>query len=121
MTLPSVEGQPELAWAFTIRLIPTKLKLNPMMIKKEVTTLIITDLVRGDIPDPEPDDGSPSPASGNCFFILARIPAASTASADVAMKGQRYLLEALAKLRTEYTDLQGPDEDPQEKATLRTS
>jgi len=29
----------------------------------------------------------------------------STASADVAMKGQRYLLEALAKLRTEYPDL----------------
>jgi glycosyltransferase involved in cell wall biosynthesis len=30
----------------------------------------------------------------------------STASADVAMKGQRYLLEALAKLRTERPDLQ---------------
>jgi glycosyltransferase involved in cell wall biosynthesis len=29
----------------------------------------------------------------------------STASADVAMKGQRFLLEALAKLRTEYPDL----------------
>ena len=29
----------------------------------------------------------------------------STASSDVAMKGQRYLLEALAKLRTEYPDL----------------
>jgi glycosyltransferase involved in cell wall biosynthesis len=29
----------------------------------------------------------------------------STASADVAMKGQRYLLEALAKLRTEYPEL----------------
>jgi len=29
----------------------------------------------------------------------------STASADVAMKGQRYLLEALAKLRTEFPDL----------------
>jgi glycosyltransferase involved in cell wall biosynthesis len=29
----------------------------------------------------------------------------STASADVAMKGQRYLLEALAKLRTERPDL----------------
>ncbi len=29
----------------------------------------------------------------------------STASADVAMKGQRYLLEALAKLRTEYPNL----------------
>lgn len=28
----------------------------------------------------------------------------STASADVAMKGQRYLLEALAKLRTEYPE-----------------
>jgi glycosyltransferase involved in cell wall biosynthesis len=30
----------------------------------------------------------------------------STASADVAMKGQRYLLEALAKLRTEFPELQ---------------
>jgi len=30
----------------------------------------------------------------------------STASADVAMKGQRFLLEALAKLRTENPDLQ---------------
>lgn len=29
----------------------------------------------------------------------------STASSDVAMKGQRYLLEALAKLRTEFPDL----------------
>ena len=29
----------------------------------------------------------------------------STASSDVAMKGQRYLLEALAKLRTDYPDL----------------
>jgi glycosyltransferase involved in cell wall biosynthesis len=29
----------------------------------------------------------------------------STASADVAMKGQRFLLEALAKLRTEFPDL----------------
>ena len=29
----------------------------------------------------------------------------STASADVAMKGQRYLLEALAKLRTEYPEI----------------
>jgi glycosyltransferase involved in cell wall biosynthesis len=29
----------------------------------------------------------------------------STASSDVAMKGQRYLLEALAKLRTEYPGL----------------
>ena len=29
----------------------------------------------------------------------------STASADVAMKGQRFLLEALAKLRAEYPDL----------------
>lgn len=29
----------------------------------------------------------------------------STASADVAMKGQRFLLEALAKLRTEYPEL----------------
>jgi glycosyltransferase involved in cell wall biosynthesis len=29
----------------------------------------------------------------------------STASADVAMKGQRYLLEALAKLRTEFPEL----------------
>ncbi len=29
----------------------------------------------------------------------------STASADVAMKGQRFLLEALAKLRTDYPDL----------------
>jgi glycosyltransferase involved in cell wall biosynthesis len=30
----------------------------------------------------------------------------STASSDVTMKGQRYLLEALAKLRTEYPDLE---------------
>ena len=29
----------------------------------------------------------------------------STASSDVAMKGQRYLLEALAKLRTDFPDL----------------
>jgi hypothetical protein len=38
----------------------------------------------------------------------------STASADVAMKGQRYLLEALAKLRTEYPELKlDPDRPPQ--------
>ena len=38
----------------------------------------------------------------------------STASADVAMKGQRFLLEALAKLRTEYPDAEArPHRPPQ--------
>ena len=48
----------------------------------------------------DPDLFTPSPAvRRNPRQII------STASADVAMKGQRYLLEALAKLRTEYPDL----------------
>ena len=48
-------------------------------------------------PDAVPPDPAASSASPHQII--------STASADVAMKGQRYLLEALAKLRTEYPDL----------------
>jgi glycosyltransferase involved in cell wall biosynthesis len=48
----------------------------------------------------DPDLFKPNPAiERNPHQII------STASADVAMKGQRFLLEALAKLRSERTDL----------------
>ena len=45
----------------------------------------------------------------------------STASADVAMKGQRYLLEALAKLRTEYPDLHARRDRPAQGRLGRAS
>ncbi len=48
----------------------------------------------------DPDLFAPMPSVQRRRFQII-----STASADVAMKGQRYLLEALAKLRTEFPEL----------------
>ncbi|MEZ5321186.1 MAG: glycosyltransferase family 4 protein [Microthrixaceae bacterium] len=47
----------------------------------------------------DPDLFRPLPGTERTPFQII-----STASADVAMKGQRFLLEALAKLRTEYPE-----------------